>query len=338
MKKIEKFPSDSNLLVEWKKLGLVYDASKHIQDWAQHSALTPTPFLRSSGEIRVFAAFRDGEGVGRIGYVDLDPTDPTKIIAISKKPVLDIGREGCFDDNGVILGDVVRHDEKVYLFYVGFQHVSRVKFLAFTGLAISEDDGESFQRVVDSPILDRHPGENYFAAVHTALYEDGHWKLWYGAGDAWVVINGKSFPSYGVHFVKAPDLIRLPDQRQVCVAPSAIEYRIGRPRVYRTLQGYLMHFTAGTLTGDYFPGIAFSSDGVDWKREFGKFPVTLSDSGWDSHHLSYPSILPMEDKALMFYNGNDMGRDGFGVAECRDKNFIDLFYRATKSKFKKGSK
>lgn len=328
MKKPANSPSVDNPNIGWKKLGLVYDASKHIKDWAQHSALTPTPIVRSTGEIRVFSGFRDGAGVSRIGFVDLDPSDPTKILAISERPVLDVGREGCFDDNGVILGDVVRHDERLYLFYVGFQLVSRVKFLAFTGLAISDDDGDSFKRVVDSPILDRHPGENYIAAVHTALFEDGVWKLWYGAGDSWQVINGKPFPSYGVHFVQTADLMNVPYQRHVCLAPSAREYRIGRPRIYRNLQGYVMHFTAGTLSGDYYPGIAYSSDGIHWNRELANFPVTLSDDGWDSRHLSYPTALRLGDKVLMFYNGNDMGRDGFGVAECRDQDCIDLFWRA----------
>jgi predicted GH43/DUF377 family glycosyl hydrolase len=311
--------------IHWKKLGLVYDASKHIQDWAQHSALTPTPFIRSNGDIRVFAGFRDANGISRIGYVDIDAADPTKILAVSKRPVLDIGREGCFDDNGVILGDIVKHGGKLYLFYVGFQLVSRVKFLAFTGLAVSDDDGDSFKRVTDSPILDRHQGENYFAAVHTAFIENDVWKLWYGAGDAWQVINGNIFPSYGVHFVETANLLNVPYQRYICLTPSENQYRIGRPRVYRTREGYIMHFTAGTLSGEYFPGIAHSSDGIHWNRGQSDFPITLSGDGWDSRHLSYPAILALEDKVLLFYNGNDMGRDGFGVAECRTEECIYLY-------------
>ena len=309
----------------WKKPVLVYDASKHVKDWAKNSALTPTPYLRTNGDVRVFCGFRDDQGVSRIGYVDVDSSDPTRILKVSDAPVLDIGREGCFDDNGVILGDVVRHEGRVYMFYVGFQLVARVKFLAFTGLAVSDDDGDSFARVIDSPILDRHPGEDYFSAIHSALFEDGVWKLWYGAGSAWKTIDGKPFPSYGVHYVESADLLNIPNQRIVCFSPSEDEYRIGRPRVLRNASGYKMCFTAGTVRGEYFPGMANSNDGVNWTRDAMPFPISLSSEGWDSRHLSYPAFVRVGDRVLAFYNGNDMGRDGFGVAESFDPALVSMF-------------
>ena len=81
--------------------------------------------------IRVYGAFRDNQGIGRIGYVDVSAANPACIVKISKKPVLDIGQDGCFDDNGVILGDVLRVKDKIYMFYVAFQHVQKAKFYAF---------------------------------------------------------------------------------------------------------------------------------------------------------------------------------------------------------------
>jgi hypothetical protein len=302
----------------WTKLGLIYKAADHANAWARHSALTPTPFVRRDGTLRVFCGFRDDAGVSRIGYVDVDPTDPSIIVAVSRNPVLDVGRAGCFDDNGMILGDVVRIDQRVYMFYVGFQLVARAKFLAFTGLAISNDDGDSFHRWSEAPFMDRHHGENYIAAVHTVLHEDGLWKFWYGAGDSWRTIDGTPYPSYGVHYLETPDLTRLPNKRVVCLSASDFEYRIGRPRVYRVANGYQMHFTAGNLNGDYFPGIAHSPDGLNWERSDTEFPVSRSDSGWDARHLCYPAIVRLQDKSLMFYNGNDMGRDGFGAAASHD--------------------
>jgi hypothetical protein len=44
--------------------------------------------------------------------------------------------------------------------------------------------------------------------------------------------------------------------------------------------------------------------------------MTLSASGWDSRVICYPALIRQRDKLLMFYNGNDMGVDGFGVAEA----------------------
>ncbi len=99
------------------------------------SALTPTPYVMHDC-IRVFAGFRDTEGISRIGYADLDKSDPRKVLKVSDKPVLDIGKPGTFDDNGLIMGDLITVGEELYLYYVGFQLVKRAKFLAYTGLAI----------------------------------------------------------------------------------------------------------------------------------------------------------------------------------------------------------
>ena len=65
-------------MTNMRKLGLVYEAARYPQAWASNSALTPTPIMHPEGHIRVFAGFRDTEGISRIGYVDVDAQDPTR--------------------------------------------------------------------------------------------------------------------------------------------------------------------------------------------------------------------------------------------------------------------
>lgn len=140
--------------MKWNKLGHVFSPIGN-DDWKKDFAMTPTPFLLNDKVIRVYAGFRDNEGISRIGYIDLSAKDPTKVLGVSDKPVLDRGRDGCFDDNGVILGDIVRYGDVLRMYYVGFQLVKRAKFLAFTGLAESTDEGNTFQRVTEAPVMDR---------------------------------------------------------------------------------------------------------------------------------------------------------------------------------------
>ncbi|MGB3838683.1 MAG: hypothetical protein WBG33_11285 [Rhodanobacter sp.] len=304
-------------MFEWTKKGLVFETARHgVGGWMRHSALTPTPYRLDEECIRVYAGFRDGDGVSRIGYVDVRADDPATIVRVSAEPVLDIGRGGCFDDNGMILGDVVDGPGGLHLFYVGFQHVARAKFLAFTGLALSTDGGEHFRRVQETPILDRAPGRSTIGAVHSALCEDGRWRLWYAVGDDWEIIDGKPFPRYHIRYAETDDLRAMPHEDRVCLLPCGSEYRIGRPRVYRFDGRYVMYFTRGNLTGEYFPGVACSDDGIRWERRDDALGLTLSGSGWDSRVICYPALIRQRDKLLMFYNGNDMGVDGFGVAEA----------------------
>lgn len=303
--------------MNWTKRGLVFDVARHgVGGWMSHSALTPTPWLRGDGTIRVYASFRDQEGVGRIGFVDVLADEPTRVLRVSSVPVLDVGRGGCFDDSGMILGDIVEAPGGLHLFYVGFQGVTGAKFLAFSGLAISTDGGERFERVQETPILDRAPGRSTIAAIHSAHHIDGRWRLWYAVGDDWEYIDGKAFPRYHIRYAETTDLLRIPREDTQCLCPSGDEYRIGRPRVSRLDDRYAMHFTWGDRAGRYQPGIAFSDDGIAWHRQDEALGIAPSRDGWDSSMLCYPALVSHGAKRLMFYNGNDMGRAGFGVAEA----------------------
>ena len=121
----------------WNKLGLVFDAKAFSTGgWFCNSALTPQPYRVSEDIIRV-----------------------------AEKPILDIGRDGCFDDNGLILGDVVDGPDGIYLFYVGFQLVKKAKFLVFSGVAVSDDNGNQFRRISEAPILGRAVNQTTIGAI-----------------------------------------------------------------------------------------------------------------------------------------------------------------------------
>lgn len=300
--------------MEWRKLGKVF--SQEGVGWKSNSALTPTPVLLSDEVIRVYAGFRDDEGISRIGYVDVSADDPTRLLKVSQEPVLDRGRDGCFDDNGVILGDIVKVDGVYRMYYVGFQKVQRAKFLAFTGLAISEDGGNSFIRQSEAPIMDRANGATTIRAIHTALYEEGRWKVWFAVGDDWEIINGVPFPQYNIWYTESDDGIAFGNPSQLCVDVAGDEYRIGRPSVYKMPDGYIMFYTKGSRSGlDYYPGIAYSSNGIEWERRDSDFSLPLSPGGFDSMHLCYPRLINVKNRTYCFYNGNNMGAEGFGVAE-----------------------
>jgi predicted GH43/DUF377 family glycosyl hydrolase len=299
--------------MKWFKRGLIYGPDGSMS-WARHSALTPTPILLEPDAIRVYAGFRDAEGVSRIGYVDVAAENPSVVRKVSRQPVLDVGTPGAFDDNGVILGDVIRTGETIRMYYVGFQRVQKVKFLAFSGLATSDDGGESFQRISPAPVMDRDSDSLFIRAVHTVIFDDGLWKVWYASGSDWHYVDGTPYPKYNIHYTESADGVHFHLTGRLCIDVSGLEYRIGRPRVYKRGGGYQMYFTKGDTRGNYFPGYAESTDGIHWRRQDSALGVELSSSGWDSRTLCYPSLLQYKNRTYMFYNGNDMGRDGFGYA------------------------
>ena len=70
-----------------------------------------------------------------------------------------------------------------------------------------------------------------------------------------------------------------------------------------------------TSAGAYRLGYASSTDLRHWQRDDAQAGLELSATGWDSQMLCYPQTIELDGRVLMFYCGNDFGREGFGIAE-----------------------
>lgn len=299
--------------MKWIKKGLIYgpDGSSN---WAKHSALQPTAVMLNENVIRVYAGFRDDLGRGRVGYVDLDSVDPSKVLQISEHPVLDIGNPGTFDSNGIVPTCVLRHKNKILLFYAGYQIPNDVRFLVFGGLAVSNDNGESFERVSNVPIMDRTNDELLFRVPHSVIFENGVWKIWYGGGGFFIDGKKKTLPVYDIRYVESSSLDSIPKKGQICLTMNDDEHRLGRPFVFKESGIYKMFFGYGSESIPYRLSYAESVDGLHWARKDEDLGLTLSRSGWDSEMMAYPCIIKTIQSTFLFYNGNEYGRKGFGYA------------------------
>jgi len=297
--------------MKWIKKGLVYGPDGQ-SPWARHSALQPTPLLIRDF-IRVFVGFRDVKGVGRVGFVDVSAANPSEVLNVSETPALDVGIAGTFDDNGVVPTAIVERENSLYLFYAGYQLGHRAKFLVFSGLAISTDEGRTFVRRGAVPVCDRTDDEPFFRVIHTMMLDQGQWRAWYGAGNAFDVEGHKQFPRYNIRHARSPDGIKLEDDYRICIDMTGSEYRVARPFVIKDNDLYRMFFCSGTKEEGYRLAYAESSDGLSWSRMSGQV-LEPSIAGWDSQMQAYPAVVTYQDKTYLFYNGNDYGRDGFGYA------------------------
>ncbi len=301
-----------------EKKGLIY-CPQGEHPWEKDSFMTPHAMKHGNGVIRIWGGSRDTEGISRIKYIDVAEDNPQKIIRISNQISLDIGNPGCFDDNGMILGDVINVGNKLYMYYVGFQHVQKAKFFAFSGLAISEDRGETFSRVSEVPILDRTESGRFGRCIHTVLYDKGIFKCYYAVINDWKVIDGIPYPVYNIWYTESSNGIDFPQKDDtLCVDVKDNEYRIGRPKVYKTQDGYEMFYTRDLVTKEYLAGYAASQDGVIWERNDNNFALDKSTDGWDSQMACYPVRYQSDVANYIFYNGNDMGRTGVGYAVVTD--------------------
>ena len=306
--------------MKWNKKGLIY-CPQNSEEWIKKFAMLPTPLLINN-ILRIYVGFCDENNIGRIGFVDVNPNNPSEVIKISKKPVLDIGDIGCFDDNGVVPVSILNINNKIYLYYVGFQLGVKVPYFMFCGLAISDDNGKSFIRYSKTPILDRKNNEIYARCGVNVIKDDNKYKMWYIGTyeNGWVESCEKLKPLYTMYYTESSDGINWHNKTIKCLEfENSDEHGFGRPYVWKENDIYKMLYSIRTFSRGYYIGYAESKNGYKWIRKDSLAGITTSISGWDNQNISYPYMYKYNNKTYLFYNGNGCGISGFGYAELEEE-------------------
>lgn len=96
--------------MKWEKKGLIVKACGQ-KEW-MHSHIQNPFAVEYKSYVRVYFTTRpepkDGQFRSVIAYVDLEKEDLSKVIRISERPVLQHGKEGTFDEHGVMPGAVIK--------------------------------------------------------------------------------------------------------------------------------------------------------------------------------------------------------------------------------------
>jgi len=280
----------------------------------------PNAFLLDEETIRIIAAFWDEKRVGRVGYIDTKVKDPLKIAGFSEKPSLDIGIPGTFDDNGVTPLCVVTHQDRLRLYYAGWQLSDKVRYFLFTGLAESADTGITFHRVQQTPILERRDGELMVRTGGFTFRDGGHWSMIYSGGSDSVIINNLRVPSYDLRLIHSADGIDWPGSGALIFKPDRArgEFGFGRPFILKEKGIWKMWYGIRMEKTGYRIGYAESGDGKNWQRMDERMD-DFNNDGWpyDTKMRAFPSLLATPAGTFLFYNGNDHGKEGVCVARLR---------------------
>jgi hypothetical protein len=305
--------------MKWKKLGLVYAPEKSAC-WNQLYAILPTPFyIKQKGVIRVYFATTCIDKFGRITYVDVDANDPLKIVYNPQKYIIDVGQPGAFDDCGVNVSSVIEYNNNLYLYYAGYQRHQKTPYSILSGLAISNDQ-DVFQRYSNVPVLERTNNELDLRSAPTVLYENDKFKMWYVSGIGWKNIEGavhknKFMPVYELKYGESVDGKNWTVENKPVFELQDDEFGFGRPFIFKTGGRYQLFYSIRRSTQTYRIGYAESTDAKEWIRRDDEIGIDVSSTGWDAEMICYPAVIEVNGKTYMFYNGNNNGETGFGVAE-----------------------
>jgi len=303
--------------MRWERKGLIWKPDPALS-WSQSHATCPTPILIDKKNLRIFLQTRDKNNVGRVVFIDVNPAKPWEILQVSKCPVLDVGRKGFFDDNGVFQTCVVKIDEEtLYMYYVGFEICKNIRYRLLTGAAISKDSGISFTRLEETPILERSTSEPYIRGGPFVLFDEGIFKMWYVAGDSWEEIGGKSMPIYDLRYIESKDGINWPREGRVILrVDDRSEHGFGRPFVTKHEDGYrLLYSVRKRNPAQYRMGYALSKDGLNWTRKDEEWDLGVLQVEGENESVEFGAEFSFEGKTWLFYNGNNFGEKGVLLAE-----------------------
>lgn len=299
----------------WEKLGMVYSSSSN-PPWGETHALVPT-FGGVQGNVaRIYVSFLDSAFRGRIGWLDLDFSHgEVHVLARSDQPIVEIAPTG-FASDGVGMGDVKVLDGTTYLFYVGFRRHDDVKFRAFSDIMTLHGDRTHYPPI--RPAFDSsRMGGSTIVGVHSVIRHQGLWFVFFARGHDFILLDGVEKPTYETCLAVGPSFDQLDVLASPIVSRDAARYRVGRPRVYRTPQGFEMMVTVGTILGSYYPEVYRSDDLLTW-RHSEPFPIPLgAPDEFDSEQLCYPDRFSVNGIEYIVYNGNNMGLLGLGLARGR---------------------
>lgn len=298
--------------MKWIKKGRIFTANGQYE-WMKSYASVPIADKIHDDVYRIYFSSRDLRNYSYVGYVEIDIKDPSNIIKISERPVLYPGKLGAFDDSGAMASSLVNFQRKKYLYYIGWNQSKTIPFRWSIGLAISDDDGKSFLRYSDGPILDRNIVDPYLVTSPTVIFEEGKWKMYYTSALSCEFHDGQFSAPYHIRYAESKDGKNWERLGKVCIDfKNKQETRVSRPSIFKENNHYKMLYSyAGE---SYRIGLAESEDGITWERKDNEVGIDISSSGWDSEMIEYPFVFENKNNKILLYNGNNYGETGFGYA------------------------
>lgn len=301
----------------WQKLGRIFNPAEYDLYFGEYAAVPLVYHLKGS-TYRIYFTGRDPDNRGLVGYFEINLSNYKQPLHVSHRPVLEPGLPGRFDDSGAMASDLVQIDDQIHLYYVGWNRGTPVPFRNALGLAVSNDNGESFGKLHEGPILDRSIHDACFVSTCCVRRAHGLYRMWYQSCDEWTEYGGELIHKYHIKYAESADGINWERNNISAISfKDSSEYAICTPRVLRLNNRYQMWYSYRSIGTRYLIGYAESQDGLQWERHDQAVRLKPGRSGWDSEMVCYPYIFVHDNRLYMLYNGNGYGKTGIGMATMK---------------------
>lgn len=314
--------------MRWKKLGRIFNPVEHkLPNDCLEFAQSPQALVLGD-KVRIYFSTRqkdlnNGKFLSHISFVDMDK-NLQGIKAIATDTVIELGGLGCFDEHGIFPINPLRVNGKIWAYTCGWSRRVSVSVETSTGLAVSEDEGLTFQKLGTGPVFSSSLHEPFLVGDSFVKIYGGVFHMWYIFGTRWIDHPDEKEPArvYKIGHATSTDGINWTrNGKQIvadklnedeCQALPTVAFHNGRYHMvfcYREASGFRTDKSRG-----YRLGYAFSDDLLNWTRDDKGLGIDVSGADWDSDMMCYPHLFHCDEKLYLLYNGNAFGRHGFGAA------------------------
>ena len=314
--------------MKWKKFGKIFNPVEFkLPNNCLEFAQSPQTLVFNDF-VRIYFSTREtdsknGKFLSHIAFVDMSKDFKT-VLNVSRENVIKLGELGTFDEHGIFPINILRDKDKVLAYTCGWSRRVSVSVETSTGLAISNDNGLTFKKVGDGPVLTSSTNEPFLVGdSFVAIFEDVY-HMWYMFGTSWIDTSDEGAARvYKIGHATSTDSINWikEEGRQIITDFLNSDECQALPTVIFHNNKYHMYFCYREATGfrkdkarGYRLGYAYSTDLKNWTRDEANVGIKYSAEGWDSEMMCYPHIFKCDDKVCLLYNGNEFGRYGFGLA------------------------
>ena len=260
-------------------------------------------------------------------FVDFD-YDFKVVLWVSQQPVIGLGERGTFDEHGIFPFSPIKIKDKIYAYTTGWTRRRSVPTDSGIGLVISDDQGETFQRSGNGPILGASLKEPFLVSDGFVFKDRDKFHMWYIFGERWLEDTETKLPErvYKIAHASSFDCVSWDKS-----GTRVLQDKLGTdecqalPTVIKTEKFYLMAYCYRHATNfrtdskrGYRLGFATSTDLLTWNIVDASFQNLNGNTAWDQNMQCYPNLFSVNKNVFLLYNGKHYGREGFGLAQLKN--------------------
>jgi hypothetical protein len=307
--------------------GLIFDI-RNFEPFANFTHAQSPQLVRLGGINRIYFSSRPKKGSDELPttevlFVDFD-SKFKEILDFSRSPVLSSAILGAYDEHGIFPFHVAELHGQIFGYICGWSRRVSVPVETSIGISESKDGGKTFQRLGNGPILTSSLQEPFLVGDPFVISKSNKHFMYYIAGTAWKYTDHELELQrvYKIRMAVSTDGINwVPSFKNIVKDVLDLDECQALPSILPLESTSIMAFCFREMSnfrsngkGAYQLGFATSSDLISWQRNDNLYSIQHHHSEWDSGMRCYPNINSIDGRIFMFYNGNDFGKNGFGLA------------------------